>query len=82
MDINKVAQATIKGETYQSDKLNNYGLLDMGASYRFDLPNNQGIVIRSNVYNVLNKRYVGSQDNYGLYYGPGLTYNASITYEF
>lgn len=82
VDINKVAQATIKGETYQSDKLNNYGLLDMGASYRFDLPNNQGIVIRSNVYNVLNKRYVGSQDNYGLYYGPGLTYNASITYEF
>lgn len=82
VDIKKVASATVKGETYQSEKLNNYGLLDMGASYRFDLSGKQGILLRTNVYNVLNKRYVATQDNYGLYYGPGTTFNASITYQF
>ena len=80
--IKKVAEATIKGEDYQSDKLNNYGLLDMGASYRFDLPGKQGIIIRGNVYNVINSRYVATQNNYGIYYGPGTTFNAGITYEF
>ncbi|WP_288202137.1 carboxypeptidase-like regulatory domain-containing protein [uncultured Porphyromonas sp.] len=82
VDIKKLAEATVKGKEYKSQKLDNYGLLDMGASYRFALTGKQGILIRANVYNVLNKRYVASLDNYGLYYGPGTTFNASVTYEF
>lgn len=82
VDIVKVATSTIKGEAYQSKKLANYGLLDMGASYRYALEGKQGIVLRANVYNVLNKRYVASLDNYGLYYGPGTTFNVGVTYEF
>ena len=82
VDLAQVAKARPAGKTYQSAKLNNYGLLDMGASYRFDLKDKQGILVRANVYNVLNKRYVASQDNYGLYYGPGTTFNMGVTYEF
>lgn len=82
VDIKKVAQASVKGEKYQSDKLNNYGLLDLGASYRWALQGKQGVVFRANVYNVLNKKYVAAQNNYGLYYGPGTTFNFGVTYEF
>lgn len=82
VDIKKVAEASIKGEMYQSDKLNNYGLLDLGASYRLGLKNTQGIIVRANVYNVLNTSYIASKDNYGIYYGPGTTFNMGVTYEF
>lgn len=80
--IDKIVANASKGEKYQSDKLNNYGLLDLGASYRWTLENSQGLVFRANVYNVLNKTYVVSQSNYGIYYGPGTTFNVGVTYEF
>lgn len=73
--------ASVAGEEYQPEKLNTFGLLDMGASYRMPLDDNN-LVFRANVYNVLNKEYVSQQDSYGILYGAGTTWNFSVKYVF
>lgn len=82
VNITDVAKASVEGKTYQSEKLNNYGLIDMGAQYRWAFTGRQALLFRANVYNFLNSRYIFSKDNYGIYYGSGLTFNASVTYQF
>ncbi|MFV0289897.1 MAG: TonB-dependent receptor [Mangrovibacterium sp.] len=43
-------------------ELPNYGLLDMGLSYRFVLNNNDSFKLRFNINNVLNKQYISQSD--------------------
>ena len=77
-------QAVLNPGTYQPDKLNSYSLLDLGATYRFVFKDNstRNLVVRGNVYNVLNKEYISQQDNYGIMYGAGTTWNLSLKYNF
>lgn len=82
VNIADLAKASVEGKAYQSDKLNNYGLVDMGAQYRWAFTGRQALLFRANVYNLLNTRYISTKDNYGVYYGSGLTFNASVTYQF
>ncbi|MFV0554928.1 MAG: hypothetical protein ACK5LR_09510, partial [Mangrovibacterium sp.] len=43
-------------------ELPNYGLLDMGVSYRFYFKNNTYLKARANINNVLNKQYISESD--------------------
>ena len=82
VDIEKMAVASIEGKTYESEKLDGYGLVDLGASYKFFLKGYQGLILRGNIYNLFNNSYISSKDSYGYYYGTGTTFNMSLTYEF
>ena len=43
---------------------------------------NNSLVLRANVYNLLNTKYISRKDSYGYYYGNGTTFNFGVTYEF
>ncbi|WP_081210320.1 TonB-dependent receptor [Salegentibacter sediminis] len=81
VDVEDVAFATLEGDTYQSEKLDAYTLVDLGASYQFDL-GAQNIQLRGNVYNLFDNEYINQRDQYGYYYGNGLTWNFSVKYNF
>jgi outer membrane receptor protein involved in Fe transport len=40
------------------------------------------VMFRANVYNLLDKEYIGQGDAYGYFYGNGTTWNASLQYRF
>ncbi len=81
VDVEDVAQATLEDETYQSEKLSPYSLFDLGAAYKFNFGDNQ-IQVVGNIYNLLDYEYIGQKDNYGYYYGNGLTWNLAVKYQF
>ncbi|MDC0096973.1 TonB-dependent receptor, partial [bacterium] len=77
-DVVESAQA---GERAQSDRIDGYGLFDLGLTYKFMFGGNK-LTLRTNLYNALNEDYITRQDNYGVGIGNGRTYNASLRYNF
>lgn len=81
VDTGDVAEASLAGVEYQPEKLNGYGLVDMGATYNFPIGNDK-LSVRANVYNIFGREYVSQQDSYGVLYGAGTTWNFSVKYSF
>lgn len=81
VDVEDVALATIEGESYQAEELDAYTLVDLGASYRFNL-GDQNIQLRGNIYNLFDNEYISQRDQYGYYFGNGTTWNFSVRYNF
>lgn len=81
VDVEEVALASLNGESYQSERLDNYTLFDVGASYKFNLGSNS-FKMRGNVYNLFNNKYINQRDQYGYFYGNGTTWNFSVQYNF
>lgn len=79
--VDELADAIIAEEPYQTEKLNSYSLFDLGASYHFNLGDNK-FIIRGNIYNALNHEYISQSDNFGYFYGNGLTWNMAVQYQF
>ncbi len=61
--------------------LDGYGLLDLGASYGFNL-GDQNLEIRTNVYNVLDNDAINQSDRFGFFNQNGTTWNASVRLNF
>ena len=81
VDVEDAVQAGVDGVDYSSEKLNSYGLVDLGMSYKFYVGSN-AVMFRANVYNLLDEEYIGQGDAYGYFYGNGTTWNASLQYRF
>ena len=81
VDVEDVIQAGVDGVAYEAERLNSYGLLDLGMSYDFTL-GGKDVVFRANIYNVLDKDYINQKDAYGYFKGNGTTWNASFQYRF
>ncbi len=81
VDVEDVAFATIEGESYQSEELDAYTLVDLGASYRFVF-GSQNVQLRGNIYNLFDNEYINQSDQYGYFFGNGLTWNFSVKYNF
>jgi len=76
-----VVDASLVGETYQARRLPAYTLLDAGITYKFTF-GGQNMTIRGNVYNLANDIYLNQADSFGVYFGNGRTFNASVRYDF
>jgi len=61
--------------------LDNYGILDFGVSYAFDLGSNN-LVVRANAYNLLDTDYINQTDPFGFLNGNGRTWNVSAKFSF
>lgn len=81
VDVEDAATASLAGKVYQPEKLNNYSLFDLGASYNFNL-GGQRFQLAGNVYNLFDKEYISQKDNYGYYLGNGTTFNLAIKFMF
>lgn len=81
VDVEGLAEASLENETYESEKLGPYSLFDLGASYNLELGGNR-IQLFGNIYNVLDHEYISIKDNYGYFYGNGLTWNFAVKYLF
>ena len=81
VDVEDAVQAGVDGVDYSSERLNTYGLVDLGMSYKFYVGSN-AVMFRANVYNLLDEEYIGQGDAYGYFYGNGTTWNASLQYRF
>ncbi|GAA4148435.1 TonB-dependent receptor [Sphingobacterium kyonggiense] len=82
VDIKDVIASSLKNEVYQSEKLDNFNLVDAGLSYTFKMKNEQRLKFRGNVKNLLNENYFSRKDAFGYFYGLGTTWNAGLTYSF
>ncbi|MBB4118263.1 outer membrane cobalamin receptor [Mesonia hippocampi] len=80
-DFEDAMVKSLNNETYKAEKLNSYMLFDVGASYNMNVGKNK-IVFRGNVYNLFDNEYINQRDDYGYYYGNGLTWNFSAKYLF
>lgn len=81
VDAKDVVAASQAGEVYQAQRISSYGLLDAGITYKFKF-GSDNLTVRGNVYNVTNETYISQRDSYGLFYGNGRTWNASVRYDF
>ena len=81
VDVEDAVQGGVDNVDYSAEKLNNYGLVDFGMSYKFYVGSN-AVMFRANVYNLLDEEYISQGTQYGYYYGNGTTWNASIQYRF
>jgi hypothetical protein len=81
VDVEDAVQAGVNGVDYSAEKLNSYGLVDLGMSYKFYVGSN-AVMLRANVYNLLDEEYIGQGTQYGYYFGNGTTWNASLQYRF
>ena len=81
VDVEDAVQAGVDEVEYSSEKLNSYGLVDLGMSYKFYVGSN-AVMLRANVYNLLDEEYISQGDAYGYFYGNGTTWNASLQYRF
>ncbi|UGU17742.1 TonB-dependent receptor [Sinomicrobium kalidii] len=79
--VDEFADAIIADEPYETEKLKPYSLFDVGASYNFNLGDNK-FIVRGNIFNALDHEYISQKDNYGYFYGNGLTWNLSVQYQF
>lgn len=61
--------------------LDSYFLIDLGASYNFNI-GDEILTLRGNVYNLLNNDYINQTDVFGYLNGNGLTWNVSLKYSF
>ena len=81
IDADDVVENAQDGLRTQADRLDGYGLLDLGLTYKFNFGGNR-LTFRANAYNATNEAYVSRQDNFGISVGNGRTYNASMRYSF
>ena len=81
IDIDNVFEASISNTQYEGEKLDNYGLMDIGVTYDFDAGSND-VRLRLNVYNLLDEVYYSTRQKYGYYYGPPRNFNLSLQYLF
>ncbi len=81
VDVEEVALASVDGSSYESEKLDPYALFDLGATYKFRF-GKENITLRGNIYNLLDNEYINQRDQYGYFYGNGLTWNFSVRYNF
>jgi hypothetical protein len=81
VDTQDVITASQSGQVFQSERLPAYTLLDAGATYNFDLGDNN-LEIRGNVYNLFDADYISQKDSFGYYLGIGRTFNISARYNF
>lgn len=81
VNADDVAAAALEGERFESERLDPYGLLDLGLTYKFKVGANK-LTFRGNVYNATDELFVTSQNNFGVSLGNGTTYNGSIRYNF
>jgi len=82
VNVDDIIASSLKGEVYQSEKLDSYNIIDAGLSYTFNLKNSQKLKFRGNVKNLLNEDYFSRKDAFGYFYGVGTTWNAGLTYSF
>jgi len=82
VNVEDIAKTQMKGEEYKDKSLRPYALVDLGLSYKFKITNNQSLKFRGNINNLMNSQYISRQDNNGLFWGNGRTWNASVTYNF
>lgn len=75
-----IAQSIINKE-YKQDKLDAYGLVDLGLTYEFKF-GTQAVKFRGNVKNLFNSQYIIAQDGNGYGWGIGRTWNAGLQYSF
>ncbi len=76
-----VADVVAEGNSYETTKLDPYGLIDLTAGYTFEV-GEQDIIVRTNIYNLFNNPYINQTDAFGVFYGLGRTWNASVMYRF
>lgn len=81
VDVEDLGLAVAVGDDYETEKLNPYSLFDLGGSYNLNLGDNK-VQLSANIYNVLDHEYISIKDNYGYYYGNGLTWNFAVKYSF
>jgi hypothetical protein len=81
IDADDVVETAQAGGRAQADRLDGYGLVDLGITYRFKFGGNK-LTFRGNLYNATNEAYITRQDNFGVGLGNGRTYNASVRYNF
>lgn len=68
-------------QTENVGKIDPFHLVDFGLTYKLNLGDND-IVIRSNVFNVFDKRGIQDTDAFGFFPITGRTFNASVKYAF
>jgi len=61
--------------------LDSYNIFDLGLSYSLDLGSNN-VILRANVYNLLDTDYINQTDPFGFLNGNGRTWNLSAKYSF
>ncbi|WP_372918976.1 TonB-dependent receptor [Salegentibacter sp.] len=76
-----VADVVAQGSSYETTELDSYGVVDFTTAYDFDFGGNK-FVLAANVYNLFNSAYINQTDAFGVFYGLGRTWNASLTYRF
>lgn len=76
-----VADVVAEGNTYETTKLDPYGIIDLSAGYTIEM-GDQDIVLRTNLYNLFNTSYINQTDAFGVFYGLGRTWNASVMFRF
>ena len=76
-----VVDVVEQGSSYDNVELDGYALLDLTGRYTFDFGGND-LILRANVYNVLNNEFINQSDAFGYFFGLGTTWNASVTYRF
>ncbi|PZD78475.1 carboxypeptidase-like regulatory domain-containing protein [Mesonia sp. K7] len=78
VDVVDVVQ---QGQDYENVELDPYSVFDFTTSYNFKI-GEQNLIFRGNIYNLFDNQYVNQSDAFGYFYGTGLTWRASLTYQF
>lgn len=81
VDFSTVAIAEEAGEDFNNTTIPAFGIVDFNLGYKFNF-GQHNMILRGNIYNLFNHAYVNQTDSFGVYFGNGRTWNASITYEF
>ena len=82
VDVEDMAVASLNNETYESEELDAYMVVDAGASYTILKNQGKALILRGNVKNLFNEKYFSRKDEYGYYFGNGTTWNLGLTFEF
>ncbi|MFN4762177.1 TonB-dependent receptor [Gillisia sp. Q332] len=80
-DFIDVADVVAQGSSYETTELDGYGVVDFTTAYDFNFGGNK-FVLAANIYNLLNSAYISQTDAFGVFYGLGRTWNASLKYNF
>lgn len=82
VDVEDMAVASLNDESYESEELDSYMVVDAGASYTIFKEGSRALILRGNAKNLFNAKYFSRKDNYGYYFGNGTTWNLGLTFEF
>ncbi|MBV7440260.1 TonB-dependent receptor [Weeksellaceae bacterium TAE3-ERU29] len=82
VNTGKLLDAKREGKDYNVDKIKDYVLFNTGLTYKIKIDERQDIRLRGNVLNLFDTTYISQQEQYGIFYGRGRTWSASISYNF